>query len=63
MIRLKAVVMDVASGHWEMLTPEVYTDNKTTSKINRQQKDQQLVEMLKTKANKRLIDDLRTWFE
>jgi len=55
--------MDVASGHWEMLTPEVYTDNKTTSKINRQQKDQQLVEMLKTKANKRLIDDLRTWFE
>ena len=63
MIRLKAVVMDVASGHWETLTPEVYTDNKTTSKINRQQKDQQLVEMLKTKANKRLIDDLRTWFE
>lgn len=62
-IRLKAIVMDVSSGHWEMLTPEVYSDQRTTAKINRRQVDQEQVDRLKTKAYRRLIEDLQTRFD
>ncbi len=62
-IRLKAIVMEVSSGHWEMLTPEVYSDQRTTAKINRRQVDQEQVDRLKTKAYRRLIEDLQTRFD
>ncbi len=62
-IRLKAIIMDVSSGNWEMLTPAVYSDEKTTAKINRRQKDQQQIDRLKTKAYQRLIEDIQTRFD
>lgn len=58
-IRLKAAVIDVGSGYWEMLFPEVYEDDQTSTKLNRKQSDQQQVQLLKQKGYKRLIADLK----
>lgn len=62
-IRIKAIVMDVSSGYWEMLTPEVYSDQKTTAKINRRQKDQEQVDRLKILAYQQLVEDLKMRFD
>ncbi|MDA0348217.1 MAG: hypothetical protein O3C43_17430 [Verrucomicrobia bacterium] len=46
-----------------MLIPEVYEDEIQTAGINRQEKDQQQVELLKERGYKRLIADIQTRYE
>jgi hypothetical protein len=57
-IRLKAVVIDVESGRWEMLTPDADTDNSASADINRRNSDQAQVDALKAQAYKRLAEEL-----
>lgn len=59
-IRLKAAVIDVSTGSWDLLTPEVYSDERTTIGANRQSSDQRQVNLLKEKAYDRLVADLQT---
>jgi len=61
-IRLKAVIMDVATGYWEMMIPEVYEDARTSMKLHRGKSDQIQVSRLKEKAYVRLVSDLQTRF-
>lgn len=46
-----------------MLIPEVYEDEIQTAGINRKEKDQQQVELLKERGYKRLIADIQTRYE
>ena len=47
-IRLKAILLDVASGRWEMiLPPPVSEDRRLSARINRETSDQQQVATLK----------------
>jgi hypothetical protein len=46
-IRLKAAIIDVASGRWRMLTPEPVTDDGWSSRSNRVEADQDQVDYLK----------------
>jgi hypothetical protein len=46
-IRLKAAIIDVASGRWRMLTPEPVTDDGWSSRSNRVEADQDQVDDLK----------------
>jgi len=62
-IRLKAAIIDVKTGYWEMLIPEVYEDEIQSAGINRKQKDQKQVALLKERGYKRLIADIQTRFE
>ena len=62
-IRLKAAIIDVKTGYWEMLIPEVYEDEVQTAGINRKSKDQKQVALLKERGYKRLIADIQTRFE
>jgi hypothetical protein len=62
-IRLKAAIIDVKTGYWEMLIPEVYEDEVQTAGINRKEKDQKQVEVLKERGYKRLIADIQTRYE
>lgn len=57
-IRLKALILDVASGSWKMITPEIYNDAGASSGYSRETKDQRLVNALKEKGYKSLITDL-----
>ena len=57
-IRLKAAVIDVASGAWEFVIPEVYNDARTSARVNREESDQDQVTLLKAKAYKALVSDL-----
>ena len=57
-IRLKAAVIDVASGAWEFVIPEVYNDARTSAQVNREESDQDQVTLLKAKAYKALASDL-----
>ena len=57
-IRLKAILVDVATGNWRMFTPEVYTDESFNSFWSRERKDQLLVNALKAKGYKSLVADL-----
>jgi len=57
-IRLKAAVIDVASGAWEFVIPEVYNDARTSARVNREESDQDQVTLLKAKAYKALASDL-----
>jgi len=58
-IRLKVAVIDVASGHWEMLTPEVYSDEQVSNMMSRRQNDQEQVALLKSLAYERAVKDLQ----
>ena len=62
-IRLKAAIIDVKTSYWEMLIPEVYEDEIQSAGINRKQKDQKQVALLKERGYKRLIADIQTRFE
>ena len=55
-IRLKAAVIDVASGAWEFVIPEVYNDARTSARVNREESAQDQVTLLK--AYKALASDL-----
>ena len=57
-IRLKAAVIDVSSGAWEFVIPEVYNDARTSARVNREESDQDQVTLLKAKAYKALASDL-----
>jgi len=57
-IRLKALVLDVATGGWKMLTPEVYSDYRYNSGWSREANDQKLVTDLKERGYKALVADL-----
>ncbi|HEY5550946.1 MAG TPA: hypothetical protein VIK52_03600 [Opitutaceae bacterium] len=57
-IRLKALVLDVATGGWKMLTPEVYSDDSYNSAWSREARDQKLVTELKVRGYKTLVADL-----
>jgi hypothetical protein len=61
-IRLKAAVIDVASGAWEFVIPEVYNDARTSARVNREESDQDQVALLKAKAYKALASDLLNRF-
>ncbi|KRP35666.1 MAG: hypothetical protein ABS34_10505 [Opitutaceae bacterium BACL24 MAG-120322-bin51] len=62
-IRLKVAVIDVASGYWEMMTPEIYDDERSSMRLTRESQDQKQVELLKEKAYMRMVADLRTRYE
>ncbi|MEM7790353.1 MAG: aminopeptidase [Verrucomicrobiota bacterium] len=62
-IRLKVAVIDVETGSWEMLTPHVYEDERTSARINRESSDQTQVEELKVQGYARAVADLQTRFE
>jgi hypothetical protein len=57
-IRLKALLLDVATGGWKMLTPEAHSDASYNSRWTREASDQTLVELLKQKGYKSLVADL-----
>jgi len=57
-IRLKGILVDVATGNWKMLTPEVHSDARFNSSSSRGEEDQKLVMALKAKGYKSLIADL-----
>ena len=49
-IRLKLAVIDVRSGNWTLLSPEVFTDSAWSTKHRRESSDQSQVNLLKQKA-------------
>ena len=57
-IRLKAAVIDVATGAWQFHIPEVYEDTRTSARINRKESDQGQVVRLKAKGYEALVKDL-----
>jgi hypothetical protein len=57
-IRLKGILVDVATGNWKMLTPEVHSDALFNSSLVREREDQKLVLALKAKGYKSLMADL-----
>ena len=57
-IRLKALLLDVASGGWKMLTPEAHGNASFSSRWTRESNDQNLVLALKEKAYQSLVTDL-----
>lgn len=57
-IRLKALVLDVATGGWKMLTPEVYNDEGYSSGFTRESRDQKLVTELKARGYRTLVTAL-----
>ena len=57
-IRLKGILVDVATGNWRMLTPEVHSDALFNSSLVREREDQKLVLALKAKGYKSLVKGL-----
>jgi hypothetical protein len=57
-IRLKALLVDVATGGWRMLTPEAHSDAAFNSRWTRETSDQKLVEALKGQGYRSLVADL-----
>lgn len=57
-IRLKAILLDVASGNWKMVMPESHNDSGLNSSHGREASDQKLVEVLKLKGYTSLVFSL-----
>lgn len=57
-IQLKAAVVDVASGHWSIVTPSPRTSTSLSNVISRRQTDQSLVAALKAEAYQDLVTAL-----
>jgi hypothetical protein len=57
-IRLKGLLVDVATGNWKMLTPEAQSDARFNSGKTRAEEDQKLVLALKAKGYKSLVAEL-----
>jgi len=57
-IRLKGILVDVETGNWRMLTPEVHSDALFNSSRFRAAEDQKLVIALKAKGYTSLVADL-----
>lgn len=58
-IRLKAAVIDVATGAWEFVIPEAYDDTATSARLNRAESDQGQVARLKAIAYQSLVTALQ----
>ena len=61
-IRLKAALIDVASGKWVMLTPDPIDDSALSSGLGRVKSDQKQVAELKKKAYATLASELFRYF-
>jgi hypothetical protein len=61
-IRLKAALIDVASGRWVMLTPDPIEDSALSSVLGRVKSDQKQVFELKKKAYTTLTSELVRYF-
>jgi hypothetical protein len=57
-IRLKALLLDVGTGGWRMMTPEAYGDSSYNSGWSREANDQKLVTALKEKGYRSLVAEL-----
>jgi len=57
-IRLKLALIDVRSGSWTVMSPEAFDDARLSTSLRRAAKDQQQVELLKTKAYEASVKDL-----
>jgi hypothetical protein len=58
-IRLKAVLIDTASGNWVMLQPDPVSDRELSSRVSRERRDQELVMKLKEQGYRSLVALLR----
>lgn len=61
-IRLRAALIDVASGRWTMITPEPIEDSALSSSLTRAKSDQKQVELLKQKGYSTLASELVRYF-
>jgi hypothetical protein len=61
-IRLKAALIDVASGKWVMVTPDPIDDSALSSGLVRAKSDQKQVAELKKKAYATLVSELVRYF-
>jgi hypothetical protein len=61
-IRLKAVLIDTATGNWVMLQPDPVTDKQISSIVSRESSDQGLVEKLKEQGYRSLASLLTSGF-
>jgi hypothetical protein len=59
-IRLKAVVVDVASGYWRFVSPPPAASSDFASRMTRAQTDQELVSKLKETGYRNLVQTLVT---
>lgn len=57
-LRLKALLLDVATGGWQMLVPEIHRHERYNSRWSRESGDQQLVQSLKVEGYKSLVAEL-----
>jgi len=57
-IRLKGILVDVATGNWKMLTPEAQSDARFNSGKTRVEEDQKLVLGAEGKRLQSLVADL-----
>lgn len=57
-ILLRVAVVDVATGQWDMFTPEPFEDSATSSSVGREASDQGQVALLKKKAYEAAAEDI-----
>jgi hypothetical protein len=57
-IRLRATLMDVASGHWVMLNPPPFGSDRLSAGLIRESSDQYQVDTLKSSAYKSLVQQI-----
>ena len=62
-IRLKLVLIDVASGQWDMFEPTPAEDSSSSSIMSRREDDQTLVAKLKARGYETAADELSKRFE
>ena len=61
-LRVKAALIDVASGNWTMLRTEPLRDKRMSSRLTRESSDLKQVLTLKEKAYGQFANDLRARF-
>ena len=57
-IRLKAIVLDVATGRWKMVMPLPIEDKRLSAKFNREASDQKQVAQLKNTGYRALVGSI-----
>jgi hypothetical protein len=62
-LRLKLIVIDVASGRWELLIPEEYADKRGSARIARKDQDQIQVRLLKDNGYRSAVRDLQVRYQ
>ncbi len=61
-LRLLIALVDVRSGHWELFVPTPVESNELSSLLNRERKDQVLVQTLKQRGYQRAADEISAKF-